>query len=387
MRNTLALSLVLSAITALAMGVNYGTEGLHVLGHTLLVDFLPFMILVGVPFAIAGGINIKVVARPTPLVNVALLTAGCLLGAVLGTIGASVLMIRPILAVNKPRTHKVHTVMATIWLVCNMGGLLTPIGPPLIMGFLRSDPAERVPFFWPAQNLWQFWAVASAALLFVYFVWDTILYKKENGGSIRLDEPSKVNISGWKNIGILLLVVVAVVMLDTPIREAVLVGLGALAYFTTKKETRTENGFKWTPLKVVGSLFLGIFVTMAPALLVMAKLAPDLGVDTPMKFFAASGALSSWLDNAPTYLVFCAIGRALQLGNEIAGMPTQILAAISAGAASWGLGTYIGNAPNLLVKEVAEYDDVEMPSFIGYFAWSLVTALPVLVLVGWVFFG
>lgn len=387
-RNLALLSLILSVITAIAMGVGYGMEGLNKLGHTLLMDFIPFLILVGVPFAIAGGIKIEVQARPTPFVNCVLLAFGCLLGSLLGTIGASVLMIRPLLAVNRTRKHKWHSVVAFIWLVSNMGGLLTPIGPPLVMGFLQSDPTIKVPFEWPLFNLFGFWTVTSLALLAVYFVWDTLQSRKEEKQVQDEVVPVKVGLSGWKNVAILLAVVASVVMLATPIRELVLVALGAISYFTTPSSVRVSNGFSWKPMKVVAALFAGIFVTMAPALLVMTKLAPTLGVDTPLKFYLAAGNLSGWLDNAPTYLVFCQIGRALHLANEIAGLPTVVLAAISAGAASWGMMTYIGNAPNLLVKGVAEEKEygIQMPSFMGYVVYTI-PAIIVLLITGWVFFG
>lgn len=384
-KKTFVLSSILAVATAVAMGYNFGSEGLGELWHSLLMDYGPFMVMVGVPYVISGGVGIRVIARPTPTVNLALLTVGCLLGAIFGTTGASVLMIRPLLEVNRQRKSKVHLVIAAIWMISNMGGLLTPIGPPLVMGFISSE--NPVPFFWPAENLWQFWALSSAALLMVIFVVDTFLFKREGGHNIRLSEPASVTISGWRNIGLLGGVIVAMVTLTSPIREGALIGLGALAFFTTKTEVRQANGFKWKPVLVVAALFFGIFVTMKPALLVMARLAPELGLDTPMEFYVAAGALSTWLDNAPTYLVLLQVAIALGLGNQIAGTTIQVLAGISAGAASWGLGTYISNAPNPLIKEIAEADGISMPSFMVYFCISCAVPLPILYGVGWYFFG
>jgi Na+/H+ antiporter NhaD/arsenite permease-like protein len=293
------------------------------------------------------------------------------------------LLIRPILQTNRERTRVRHTIVFFIFLVSNIGGMLTPLGdPPLFLGYLQG-----VPFAWTFR-LWPHWGLQVAALLALYFVWDAREYTREPIDALRQDraqiEPLRVQ--GTLNLAWLVLVVLAVALLHAPWREAAIVALAALSLWRTPRGVRRANGFTAYPIVEVAVLFAGIFLTMMPALEILRVRGGELGVRAPWHFFWAAGILSSFLDNAPTYLTFLALGQGLGLAREVVDVPHAILAAIAVGAVSMGANTYIGNAPNFMVKAIAEERGVKMPSFFGYMLYSGAVLLPLFVLVTALFF-
>jgi Na+/H+ antiporter NhaD/arsenite permease-like protein len=276
-----------------------------------------------------------------------------------------------------------HTVIFFIFLVSNIGGMLTPLGdPPLFLGYLQG-----VPFVWTLR-LWRPWLIMVGVLLLAYLAWDSIAYAREPLAARARDraliEPLRLH--GVVNALWLVGVLGAVALLRAPIREVVIVALAALSLGTTSSDIRRANGFTAGPMVEVAVLFLGIFLTMIPALELLHTRGGELGVRQPWQFFWAAGALSSFLDNAPTYLTFLALAQGLGLPGEVVGVPHVILAAISAGAVAMGANTYIGNAPNFMVKAVAEAAGVRMPSFVGYMAYSGAILLPLFLVVTLVFF-
>jgi Na+/H+ antiporter NhaD/arsenite permease-like protein len=293
------------------------------------------------------------------------------------------LLIRPLLQTNRERTHVSHTVVFFIFLVSNIGGMLTPLGdPPLFLGYLQG-----VPFTWTFR-LWAHWAFEVAALLAVYFVWDTRQYTREPLAALRRDRAQiePLHLRGAANIVGLALVILAVACLQAPWREAAIVALGALSLWRTPHAIRRANGFTTYPIVEVAILFAGIFLTMIPALELLRLRGGELGVRAPWHFFWASGVLSSFLDNAPTYLTFLALGQGLGLAHEVVDVPHAILAAISVGSVSMGANSYIGNAPNFMVKSIAEEQGVKMPSFFGYMVYSGAILVPLFVVVTLMFF-
>jgi Na+/H+ antiporter NhaD/arsenite permease-like protein len=270
-----------------------------------------------------------------------------------------------------------------IFLVSNVGGLLTPLGdPPLFLGYLQG-----VPFAWTLR-LWPQWLLAVTALLLVYFVWDSIHYAREPLAALHRDRTVRrpLRLAGAANALWLVGVVGAVAALRAPWREVVIAGLAGLSLGTPPREVRRANGFTAAPILEVAALFFGIFLTMIPALEILRMRGHELGVREPWQFFWASGTLSSFLDNAPTYLTFLAIGQGLGLARDVVGVPEAILAAISVGSVFMGANTYIGNAPNFMVKAIAEEAGVKMPSFFGYMVYSGAILIPLFVLVTLVFF-
>jgi Na+/H+ antiporter NhaD/arsenite permease-like protein len=390
-----------------------GEPILHDLLHVYALDFAPFIILLGGLFTIAGGVLIKGSFRGTPLVNASLLLFGTMMASLVGTTGASMLLIRPVLRANRGRAARAHTVVFFIFLVSNIGGSLTPLGdPPLFLGFLRG-----VPFFWTAEHLWAPTLVAAGILLAAYFVLDSILYRRE-GRPFESSTPSSepFAIEGGVNLMLLLGVVAAVFLSGTEaarglgkfalapgiehgigdlLRDVAILGLAALSLLFTRRTTREANGFSWGPIVEVAKLFAGIFAAMLPALAILkagrdGALAPLVAsVTHPHHYFWATGSLSSFLDNAPTYLVFFETAQATPMSDfaargawgrvdpvsavpPIIDMPSAILAAISAGAVFMGANSYIGNGPNFMVKAIADEDGVIMPSFFGYvFKWAI----------------
>jgi len=346
-------------------------------------EYVSFIVLLGGLYVIAGGILLRGDLAATPLTNTAFLGLGSLLASLVGTTGASMLLIRPLLQTNRERTHVRHTVIFFIFLVSNIGGMLTPLGdPPLFLGYLQG-----VPFTWTLR-LWAHWGIQVAVLLALYFVWDARQYTREPLAALRRDrtqlEPLRVR--GALNAIWLGLVVLAVAFLGEPWREVVIVALAAISLWRTPGAVRRANGFTAYPIVEVAVLFFGIFLTMMPALELLRVRGGELGVREPWQFFWASGILSSFLDNAPTYLTFLALGQGLGLAREVVGVPHAILAAISVGAVSMGANSYIGNAPNFMVKSIAEEQGVKMPSFFGYMAYSGGVLLPLFVIVTFVFF-
>jgi Na+/H+ antiporter NhaD/arsenite permease-like protein len=346
-------------------------------------EYVSFIILLAGLYVIAGGIRLTGDLEATPLTNTAFLAAGALLASFLGTTGASMLFIRPLLQTNQERTRVRHTVIFFIFLVSNVGGLLTPLGdPPLFLGYLQGVP------FWWTFRLWRHWLLTVAILLVVYFVWDSIHHAREPLAALRRDRAERrpLRLSGAANALWLLGVVAAVAGLRAPWRELAIVGLAAVSLRATPGEIRRANGFTAYPIIEVAVLFFGIFLTMIPALELLRTRGGELGVREPWQFFWAAGTLSSFLDNAPTYLTFLALGQGLNLPNEVVGVSEAVLAAISVGAVFMGANTYIGNAPNFMVKSIAEEAKVRMPSFAGYMTYSGAVLLPLFALVTWVFF-
>lgn len=385
----------------------------HEIAHIIIIDYIPFILLLWALFTVSGGIYIKGSLEGTPAVNTVILLIGTILASIIGTTGASMLMIRPILRSNAWRVHKAHTIVFFIFLVSNIGGSLTPLGdPPLFLGFLHG-----VPFFWTMHILPQM-AFASVVLLLIYFAMDSYYYKKESKIAAPDSEPEPLRIEGYYNFIFLAGIIGAVLFsgtvrlgevnifgirqtIESLTRDGVLIIMGLLSLFLTSNEVRRGNEFGWAPILEVAYLFAGIFITIIPALAILK--AGEHGalawliksVNTPAHYFWAVGSLSSFLDNAPTYLTFFNSA----LGKFYSGMPEAqavamlilekipYLAAISVGAVFMGANTYIGNAPNFMVKSIAEEAGVKMPSFLGYmFKYSIPILVVLFIIMTFVFF-
>ncbi len=376
-------------------------------------EYVAFIVLLGSLFVISGGILLRGSLAGTPLTNTAFLGIGALLASVVGTTGASMLLIRPLLRANGPRERKTHVVVFFIFVVSNAGGLLTPLGdPPLFLGFLRG-----VPFLWTLRLILP-WAFVNGVLLVLFNLCDHYIFDKEERerpGS-QLEEVQQVKqplyIEGKLNF-VWLAGVVAVIFLSGTFgkrlgsedlqRLVQVLGMAAMAglsLLTTKASVRAANGFSWAPIEEVAAIFAGIFITMVPALKVLEARGAELGVTRPWQFFWASGILSGLLDNAPTYLTFASLavgvvngthpGAGLDAGNlgALLAFPdgARLLIAISCGSVMMGANTYIGNGPNFMVKAVAEDSGLQMPGFFGYMAWSGAVLVPLFVVVTFVFF-
>lgn len=361
--------------------------------HTVVQEYIPFIILLFALYTICGGIRIAGDLPAHAKTNSAFILAGGLLASFIGTTGAAMLLIRPLLETNRERKYVAHTVVFFIFVVCNCGGLLLPLGdPPLFLGYLQG-----VPFLW-TLHLWPSWLFVNGLLLAVYFVWDHFLaYPREVLPDVHLDEVRvhRLRFSGlWPNSLLLAGVVLAVGLLDsskpvpgtdwTPwfyLREAVLLGLVAISLMMGAKSIRVANSFNYVAIIEVACLFIGIFICMQPALEILRANGSSLGINTPDRFFWATGSLSGVLDNAPTYLVFFEAAKSIEFeGARIAGVSERLLAAISLGAVFMGAMTYIGNGPNFMVKSIAENSGVRMPSFFGYIVYSVCVLLPILIL-------
>jgi len=374
--------LVVSAALGVPVLVLYGVRHPAALGH-MAADYVSFIVLLAGLFVIAGGVLLRGDLAATPATNVAFLAVGAVLASLIGTTGASMLLVRPLLRTNRERTRVKHTVIFFIFIVSNIGGMLTPLGdPPLFLGYL-----EGVPFTWTVRLLPQ-WGLMVVALLAVFFVYDSLQFSREPVAAIRRDrtriEPLRVR--GGLNAVWLAGVVLAVAFLRAPWREVVVVLLALLSFQLTPTPIRRDNGFSAGPMIEVAVLFGGIFLTMIPALELLRVRGDELGVRAPWQFFWASGMLSSFLDNAPTYLTFLALGQGLRLPADVVGVPASILAAISVGSVAMGANTYIGNAPNFMVKAIAKEAGIAMPSFFGYMRYSAAILLPLFVVVTVVFF-
>ena len=386
-----------------------------VMGETLLDivlnDYMTFIILLFGLFCVSGNIAIKGNFSGAPKVNVILLLIGTLLSSWIGTTGASMIMIRPIMRANAWRKRKVQIIVFFIFLVSNIGGCLTPVGdPPLLMGFMRG-----VPFFW-SLHLLPVFILNTAILLVVFFFLDRRAYRKDiaEGHAPELTaEKTTVRIEGIHNIIFIVMIVVAVILsgalsslplfekgvsltenvyLSTAsvVEVAIILLAAFLSMKTTKKEVRIENQFSWAAIQEVAILFIGIFITMEPALLFLEAHGASLGLQHPWQMFWATGALSSFLDNTPTYLVFLTtagtLGAATGITTSVGTIAPVMLKAISCGAVCMGANTYIGNAPNFMVRSMAEEGGVRMPSFFGYMAWSGSILIPVFFIDMLVFF-
>jgi Na+/H+ antiporter NhaD/arsenite permease-like protein len=346
-------------------------------------EYVSFILLLTALYVIAGGVRLTGDLVATPATNTAFLGAGAILASLVGTTGASMLLVRPVLETNQERARATHTMVFFIFLVANVGGCLTPLGdPPLLLGYLRG-----VPFTWTLR-LWPHWLLMIAVLLLVYFVWDSTQYARERMAAIRRDRsrPEPLRIRGAMNALWLAGVVLAVAFVHAPMRELVMLAWTGISLWQTPREIRHANRFTSYPIVEVAVLFFGIFLTMIPALELLQSRGHELGVRQPWQFFWASGMLSSFLDNAPTYLVFLALGQGLGLPPDVVGVPASILAAISVGAVAMGANTYIGNAPNFMVKSIAEESGVKMPSFLGYMLYSGLVLIPLFIGITFLFF-
>jgi Na+/H+ antiporter NhaD/arsenite permease-like protein len=377
-RNKLLASAVLGLPVLLFYGARHPPALLHA-GE----DYVSFIVLLAGLYVIAGGIMLRGDLVATPATNTAFLALGAVLASVVGTTGASMLLVRALLQTNSERTHVKHTVIFFIFVVSNVGGMLTPLGdPPLFLGYLAG-----VPFTWTLRLL-PHWALMVGVLLAAFFVFDSIQFSHEPLAALQRDRArvQPLRVHGTLNGAWLLGVVAAVAALQAPWREVVIVALAVLSLWLTPRGIRRDNGFSAGPMLEVAALFAGIFLTMIPALELLRERGGELGVREPWHFFWASGILSSFLDNAPTYLTFLALGQGLRLPGEIVGVPAAILAAISVGSVAMGANSYIGNAPNFMVKAVAEEAGVKMPSFFGYMLYSGAILLPLFVVVTLIFF-
>lgn len=361
---------------------------------TKMHEYISFITLLGALFFISGGIYLAGDLRCTPGSNTTFLAIGTLLASFIGTTGASMLLIRPVLRANEERRYKVHIVVFFIFLVSNVGGSLLPLGdPPLFLGYLQG-----VPFLWTLQ-LWPQMAMVSGILLVLFFAIDRHYYGRESTDVRSSDaaHATPLKLEGMINIVWLLGIVACAAFIKDEhgifVREAAMVGCCLGSRFTSPAGIRDKNQFSWGPIVEVAALFIGIFLTMIPSLLLLQANGEALGVDTPAKFFWASGVLSSFLDNAPTYLVFFETAGGMQTKGLLSGalvegthVPFTILVAISCGSVFMGANSYIGNGPNFMVKAIAEEQKVVMPSFFGYMRWSVAFLVPCFVLVTLVFF-
>ena len=376
-RNKAIIAFLFGLPVAIAMAV----RDWHAVVHAGL-EYVAFVSLLGALFVISGGVRLQGLGRGTPWSNAGILALGAVLANLCGTTGASMLLIRPYLAANASRTSKGHLVVFFIFVVSNIGGVLTPLGdPPLFLGFLHG-----VPFTWTLR-LWKEWALACGLVIAVFLVVDTIFARRERPAP----GPDGFRIEGLLNL--LLLVGVVGVILAAGLwiyprfggtaslltQAAAMSALAGLSMAVTPRRIRIANEFTWHPLVEVLVLFAGIFAAMMPALVVLRENGPTLGLEKTWQLFWASGALSAILDNAPTYLAF--LSAMQHLPDEVAGTTHHALAAISCGVVFCGALTYIGNGPNLLVRAIAEHSGVKVPSFFAYMLWAVVILVPLFVAV------
>ncbi len=400
-KNKLLVSLLLGIPVVIYMSTNGFSVNLI---DTIAYDYVPFMVLLGSLFVITGGIHLSGDIKATPLNNTLFLATGYVLASIMGTTGAAMLLIRPVITTNQERKYTTHTILFFIAAVANCGGLLTPLGdPPLFMLYLRG--AE---FSW-FLNLFPEWIFTGTLLLLIYYFVDRYYCKKEDWVDIAEDyiriEP--IRVTGIINFLFLTGVVISVAFINKGnipqmgeehasiglkyLREIVLVILTAMSLFYTKSEVRKKNKFTWEPIIEVAYLFLGIFVTMAPTLIWLTSNASSFGVTEPWQFLYASGTLSAFLDNTPTAVAFYDLAHGLVAGRlsgtaMVAGVPEMLLKAICVGAVFFGAMTYIGNGPNFMVKSIAEESGIKMPSFFAYmWKFSLIILLPVYILVQLIF--
>jgi Na+/H+ antiporter NhaD/arsenite permease-like protein len=346
-------------------------------------DYVSFIVLLGGLFIISGGILLEGDLEATPRTNATFLAAGAVLASFVGTTGASMVLIRPLLQTNRERKHVAHTVVFFIFLVSNIGGCLTPLGdPPLFLGYLLG-----VPFTWTFR-LFVPWLFTTALVLGIYFLWDRRAHAREAKADVKRDfyEVRPLRVAGRENALLLAGVLASVAFLHAPWRELAIVGLTLFSWFRTDPGLHKANRFTFHPILEVAALFAGIFATMLPALHILQARGAELGVREPWQFFWATGVLSSFLDNAPTYLTFLALARSLHLPADVVGVPNALLTAVSLGAVFMGANTYIGNGPNFMVRSIAEERGVRMPTFGGYMLYSGGVLIPVFLVVTLVFF-
>ena len=410
-----ALWSILFLVPFAAMG---GVGGaVEIVLECIINDYLTFIVLLFGLFCVAGNITLEGDLAGSPRVNVVLLLFGTLLSSWIGTTGASMLMVRPMIKMNSWRKRKRHIMVFFIFLISNIGGCLTPIGdPPLLMGFSRG-----VPFFW-SLRLFPIMMLNVAILLTAFYFVDMRAYRKDIAGGRKPDisKPgTDIHINGLHNLIFLVMIVAAVILsgvlptlpafqtaegavrgihifgevtLTFPaiIEIVIILAAALLSFKTTDVSVRKANHFTWGAIQEVAVLFIGIFITMQPALMILKQYGASLGLETPFQMFWVTGALSSFLDNTPTYLVFlttaCAMGFESGLATSLGTIPPQMLLAISCGAVFMGANTYIGNAPNFMVKAISDENGIRMPSFFGYILWSLAFLVPVFLLDSLIFF-
>ncbi|WP_250509346.1 sodium:proton antiporter [Caballeronia sp. GACF4] len=386
-----------------------GGTALGVFVHAMLEEYIPFIVLLASLYTVAGGICVHGDLRGSPRLNASLLALGTVLASLMGTTGAAMLLIRPLLRANENRRHVVHVVVFFIFLVANVGGSLSPLGdPPLFLGFLNG-----VGFFWTTTHLFLPMLLVSVVLLALFYALDTYFWRKEEKTQPGLVGTIAVHIDGRINFLLLAAVVALVLMsgiwkpdvvfdvygthlhLQNVVRDAALVIVLLASLVLTPKSAREGNAFDWAPIEEVAKLFAAIFITIAPVITILragesgafagiVHAVSDQGKPHDLAYFWATGILSSFLDNAPTYLVFFNLAG----GDAPTLMTTgaSTLAAISAGAVFMGANTYIGNAPNFMVKAIAESRGIRMPGFFGYMGWSGIVLLPLFAVLGWLFF-
>jgi Na+/H+ antiporter NhaD/arsenite permease-like protein len=400
-----------AALFLVPFAVRFGIKiAVYEVLHTALLEYIPFIILLFSLFTVTGGLRVRTSFQGTPGFNTGVLILGTVLASWMGTTGAAMLLIRPLLRANLWRRHKVHTVVFFIFLVANIGGSLTPLGdPPLFLGFLKG-----VAFFWPTRAMLLPMVTVSAILLVLYYLTDRMMMRREPVAppAPPADEP-KLRIEGKVNLLLLVGIVLSVLIsgvwdpgisfdiyhvevgLQNLVRDVLLMLIAGASWWLTPKVTRKANEFSWFPIIEVAKLFAGIFATIIPAIAILragsaGALAPVIdavsegGEPVNLMYFWATGILSSFLDNAPTYLVF--FNTAGGNAEVLTGPLSTTLLAISAGAVFMGANTYIGNAPNFMVRAIAEERGVRMPSFLGYMVWSSLILLPIFAMISWLFF-
>ncbi|MFQ5463549.1 MAG: sodium:proton antiporter [Phycisphaerae bacterium] len=405
-QNRLMAALSFGAITLTYYLVTQGPEKIvQLLDHAILGEYIPFIVLLFSLYVISGGISLKGDLAAHPATNTTFLAVGAAIASFVGTTGASMLLIRPLLQTNQERKHVTHTVIFFIFLVSNIGGCLLPIGdPPLFLGYLKG-----VPFLW-TMGLWKEWAITCAILLVVYYFWDMREYRKETLRDIIIDEThkEKLSLDGRLNLvwiaGIVLCVALVKPGEKLPLtnftvfpfmREILMLLLTWMSLKCTSKRIREANQFNYHAILEVAALFIGIFICMqAPIEILRAsgeQLQPLLSSAT--RFYWATGALSSFLDNAPTYVVFLETASSMTPEGAAGAVPlvggaaivTELLVAISLGSVFMGAMTYIGNGPNFMVKSIAEQSGIRMPSFFGYMLYSCGILIPIFLVVTWIF--
>lgn len=421
-KHQLKIALGWSLLFLIPFGIAYGGGVVAFkIAESVLVDYLPFIVLLFGLFVASGGIVLKGSIVGTTKVNVIMLLIGTVLASWIGTTGAAMLMIRPIIKANAWREKKAHIIIFFIFMVANIGGCLTPVGdPPLFLGFLRG-----VPFFWTIKLL-PIMILNIIILTVVFIIMDKRYVKKElamGNSPVNIENAGQkepIRVEGAHNFIFILMIVGAVILngmisdmdcfkdpttvngmagitvfgATLPWTYVIQIGIillaAVLSLVTTKKSTREFNEFTYAPIAEVAKLFIGIFLTMIPALAILGAKGSELGFTEPWQFFWITGALSSFLDNAPTYLVFMttagSLGAAEGLSTMVGTIAPMMLVAISAGAVFMGANTYIGNAPNFMVKSIAEENKIKMPSFFGYMAWSISILIPVFIIDTFLFF-
>ena len=397
-----------SALALAALALAFGIPGaLAAFVHAILADYLSFIVVLFALYVTAGGILVTGNLPGTPLVNTTILLTGTLIASLIGTTGAAMVLIRPLLTANAGRAHRVHVVVFFIILVANIGGALSPLGdPPLFVGFLRG-----VDFFWPGRHLWLQTVIVAVPILVMFLLLDTWLYRAEPAAQAGPRAPARLRVQGGINFALIALIIGAILAsavwkpdvslnvygtemaLQNVARDVALVLIALASLWLTPTEHRAANGFTWEPIREVAKLFAGIFVTIIPVLamlqagrsgafawLLRIVTEPD-GSPQEVAYFWLTGGLSAFLDNAPTYLVFFELagGDPVRLMGPLAGT----LVAISLGAVYMGALTYIGNAPNFMVKAIAEERGIKMPSFFAYMLWAVLILVPLFALLTW----